>query len=91
MDTFNKQPAEILDYDIEAGDWLTSDDFIVTATSTSDTGITVQSTTVQPDQRSVKVWIAGGTSGTTYKIQVTMTTDAGRVKETEFRIRVKEI
>jgi hypothetical protein len=41
--------------------------------------------------RSVKLWITGGTSGSTYKVEVTMTTDDGRVKQAELRFRIKEL
>jgi len=88
--TYIKQPADVLDYDIDADGWLPTDDLIISAVTTSTTGITVNSTTIINDGRTVKVWLQGGANGVTYKVEVTMTTDDGRVKQVEFRIKVKE-
>jgi hypothetical protein len=37
-----------------------------------------------------KVWVGGGTSGQTYKVTVTITTDLGRKEEVDFKIKVKD-
>lgn len=92
MDKFNKQPSEVLDFDIEADDWLNTNDTIITATSVVvPTGLTLQSTTIFNTGRSVKVWVAAGANGVTYKITTTMTTTDGRVKEHDWQLKVKEI
>jgi hypothetical protein len=90
---FTKQPSEVLDYDIDAGDWLPEDDFIVSASTTGAAGITIDSTSILAgtDGRVVKVWLSGGTSGVTYKLETTVTTDDGRVKQSEWTVQVKEI
>lgn len=41
--------------------------------------------------RIVKVWLGGGTDGTTYKVKVVITTDLLRVEEVDFKVKVKEI
>jgi hypothetical protein len=92
MDVFYKQPAEVLDYDVTTENWLSEGDFIITATSAvSPAGLTIQSTTVINNGTAVKVWTSGGTSGVRYTIELTMTTDDGRVKNHVFQLAVKEI
>lgn len=90
MDTFTKQPVEVLDFDIDGTDWLSEGDTILTATSTATAGIDILSAAVTNNGGTVKVWVSGGTTGTTYKIETTMTTEDGRVKQHEFRVKVKE-
>ena len=90
--SFTKQPVEVLDYDIDTSDWITSGDLVITAASVSTpTGLTVVSTSIFDDGLKVKVWVSGGTSGTTYKIETTMTTSDGRTKQSEWRVKVKEV
>jgi high-affinity K+ transport system ATPase subunit B len=89
---FTKQSVDVCDYDIETDDWLTDGDFVLTATSTvSPSGLTLQSTTVIEAGKVVKVWVSGGTNGVSYKIDVTMTTDDGRVKQSEFFVKIKDV
>jgi len=38
-----------------------------------------------------KVWLSGGTTGTTYKITATLTTTGGRIKQHEILVKVKEV
>lgn len=89
MDTFTKQPVEVLDFDIDCADWISEGDSVVSAASVADTGITIDSTSITSNGEVVKVWVSGGTTGTTYKIETTMTTEDGRVKQHEFRVKVK--
>jgi hypothetical protein len=90
MNLFQKQPADQLDYDLEFSDWLTSGDTINGATAVSDvpTELIIQSVSVSG--QIVKVWISGGVTGSTYKVTATVTTAQGRIKELDFKIRVKE-
>ena len=37
-----------------------------------------------------KQWVSGGTVGVTYKVTVTCTTNAGRVKQVEFTVKIKD-
>ncbi|HJV52790.1 MAG TPA: hypothetical protein VJ652_15085 [Noviherbaspirillum sp.] len=92
LGTVQKQPADQLDYDIDFERWLTDSDTITTATaavSGADDFLTLQS--VQVASPKVKVWLAGGSDGVTYTITVTTSTAGGRIKEEEFKLRVKEI
>ena len=92
--SYRQQPAERCDYDIwfandpdGASDWLTSGDYLDSAVVTVPEGLTVEKM-VFPDR--VKLWVSGGTSGTSYKVTVTAHTVDGRVKQVELRFRIKD-
>ena len=90
LGTFSKQPVEVLDYDIDCSEWLVSDDELTSATAVVEpVGVTADSVLVSSPR--VKVWLSGGTNGATYKVTVTITTDDGRVKQVEFRVRVRDV
>lgn len=86
---FNKQPADIQDYDIDFNEWLTGfSDTGASHTVTVDTGITKVSSTLIAGV--VKVWLSGGVDGNNYKVTATLTTTGGRIKQAEITIKVKE-
>ena len=89
--TFPKQPIEVIDYDLDYSDWLTPGDNVQSAQVTvSPTGeLTVDNVFIN-DPR-VKLWLSAGTHGTVYKLTVTMTTADGRVRQDEFKIRVRDM
>ncbi len=90
LGNFNKQPAEVVDYDIDYSEWLTAGDNVQSAAVVvSPAGLTVESVFVN-DPR-VKLWLSGGTDGQRYKLTVTTTTADGRVKQDEFSVRVKDV
>lgn len=41
--------------------------------------------------RRAKVWLKGGVSGLTYKVTIGATTHQGRIVETDFLVRIKEL
>lgn len=89
LNTFVKQPADYLDYDVEYEDFLSDGDSVASGTATvSAAGLTVDPPLVVGT--TLKLWVAGGTVGTTYKVDVTMTTAQGRIKQDELRFRIKE-
>ena len=93
LEKFTKQPGETQDYDISFVDYLAALSDTQKSASplavTADTGITLLSSTCVAGV--AKVWLSGGTDGTTYKITATLTTTGGRIKEAEIAIKVKEI
>lgn len=92
LGTFQKQPNERLDFDVDFGaEWITAGDYIVSATTTAATGITAEAPLIDVTKKIVKQWITGGTSGNKYKIQITATTNDGRIKEAEFYVKVREV
>ena len=85
----DKQPVEILDYDVDFSRWLEVDTIQSATVQISPAGsLAVQATDV--DLTYVKVWLSGGTSGVNYKVEVTIDTNVGRRAQVEFRVRVKE-
>lgn len=87
---FEKQPAEILDYDVDYTEWFegrqdTPASHVVIVPS----GITKVSDALTG--MTVKVVLGGGLAGEKYKITVRLTTAAGLVKEADFELRVKEV
>lgn len=84
-----KQPSEKEDYDIDYREWLTEGDNVLDANvSVSPSGLTVESVYIL-DPR-VKIWLSGGDSGVTYKVTVVVNTADGRIKEVEFKVKVKD-
>lgn len=92
--TFTKQPHEVLAYDVTFVDWLAGvNDTGLSAVAVATTGVTQPSVAVL-SSGVVRVWIAGGTDGQSYKVTVTLTTSnspTARVKEADFTIKVKEL
>lgn len=102
-DTFIKQPSEILDYMIEADNFFETnpeDDIQGVTVTTTGTGIPPELELGPgglPDfqllgspPQDYKIWLGGGVDGITYKVTTVMTTQDGRVKEHEFKIKVKD-
>ena len=101
--TVKKQPAEVIDFDIDYSEYFdgVGGDTISTVTaavaSGNDGGAddlvlgpgTLPETALVNTTRA-KVWIGDGANGTTYKVTVTMTATAGRVREHDVRVIVRE-
>lgn len=91
LGSFNKQSAEVLDYDIDYSDWIdTTGDHVQSAAVTATPSDLVIDSVFVNDPR-LKIWLAGGTSGTQYLIEVLMTSADGRIKRDEFKLKVKDI
>lgn len=90
MKIFQKQPADTLDYDIDFSSWLTDEDTIVAAAAVSSVPAELTIDSVLSSSQAVKVWVSGGLTGSTYKVTATSTSALGRVKEIDFKIRVKD-
>jgi len=85
-----KQPKEVLDFDVEYADWIPSGDTLSSAVITvDDAGLTIDSHSISGTI--VKVWLSGGVHGVKYKVTVLTTTTDGRIEESEFFLKVKEI
>ena len=92
--SFRKQPVERIDYDIDFSEYLAGDTILAspapTVAITPAGSLNQDVVAVMTGSKKVKVWLTGGTSGQTYKVEVTVNTTAGRVKQVEFRVRVKD-
>lgn len=93
MQTLQKQSADRLDYDVDYSNFIPEDDTITTVTAVVEaidplTDLVVDSASVASPI--VKVWLSSGLNGSTYKITVTASTNGGRIKEQDFKIRVRD-
>lgn len=89
LGVFTKQPIDVQDYDVDYSQYLDGiSDTILNAIVEADTGLTIDAHQIV-DKR-VKVWVAGGVSGTSYKVTVTVNTVGGRTKQAEIKVKVKE-
>ena len=90
-----KQPDEVLDWDVDFGDWMRPGDTIDTVTTSVRVLSGPDTTPLIVDQTQntttlSKVWLSGGASGAKYRVELEVRTIVGRVKEAEFDIAVKE-
>lgn len=94
--TITQQPNDRIDYDVDFSEWFPVGDIVNDAMVTvSPVGLSVNSSVTHPR---VKVWVTGGTTGSTYKItvlgkaSVTLTEpgNANRYKEVELKVKIKD-
>lgn len=90
LGVLTKQPADFLDYDVNFEDWLTEDDTVASSGAVVEPAGELTVSDILISNPIVKLWLAGGVDGKSYKVTVTTTTAFGRVKQAEFRIRVKD-
>lgn len=88
VDSFEKQPDDKLDYGIDLDDWLPASDKAISVSVNADSGITISSTNVL--DRKVKIWIEGGEDRNNYLVSAEITTNEGRIKEVDFKIKVRQ-
>lgn len=90
LGTAQQQPSERLLYTIDYAEALTDEDRPLEATATvAPVGLTVASP-FTADSR-VRFWVSGGTSGVSYKVELTVTTVDGRIFQDEITLRIKEL
>lgn len=87
MKVFIKQPKDLLDYDIDMSNWLSSDDRIQEVEIEAPEGIEVVSYGYTDTH--VKLWIRGGTAGESYKLSPVIFTNT-REKEVDIVIVVED-
>ena len=89
---FEKQPADVQDFDIDFSEWLIGMDDIAPGPDglsvEAEVGIAILASVLHNGV--AKVWTSGGVDGTTYKITATVTTEGNRVKQAEIKVKVKE-
>ena len=102
---FEKQPLDVLDYDIELKNWFKESpgDDIQSVTLSIASGNTGEDADLvlgpgthpeysligSPSER-FKVWVGGGVSGVRYKVDLKVVTQANREKELELFITVRD-
>jgi|AntRauTorcE11897_2_1112592.scaffolds.fasta_scaffold00655_3 endonuclease IV len=87
LKVYNKQPRDSLDYDIDFSEWLSDDDSIQSIEVIVEDGIELVADVIEGQM--VKLWIRGGTDGTTYKFTVLAST-INRIKEVDFLMVVTD-
>lgn len=95
MDSFPKQPAERLDYDVDLSEWLGGDrlisaDVSVVSRYGDEAAPTLVLDELELSRKRVKLWLVGGTDQIDYKLTATVVTWRGRRKEHEIAIKVRE-
>lgn len=97
MKNFIKSADETLDFRVDFAaltngrgdsDWLQSGETISSAVVTVASGLTKDSDSLTDSDTSVTVWLSGGTSGNTYRVDVAATTNALRIAERSFQVKV---
>lgn len=93
--TYEKQPAEVKDYDIDYTQWLSPaedvlDGVTAVVSSTAETSPTLVVDLVQHTVYVAKIWLSGGTPGVRYKVTVQAQTVGGRLDESELIFNVKD-
>ena len=96
MEVFKKQPADSYDYDFTYNEWLMGQDYVDNVSiqtfpsdATDVDGLQVNVYNLQGGE--LKLWISGGKNGVTYKVTLTATTKEHRIKQNEFKLKVKDI
>jgi hypothetical protein len=82
-----KDPAAVLDYQIDWSSWL-GVDTITSSSWTASTGLTVDSDS--NTTTTATVWVSGGTAGTTYQLTNRITTAGGRTDERTISISCQD-
>lgn len=104
MQVFTKRPRDVLDYDVDMDDWFESipgDDIesvvldIVCIAEDIPTlvagGLPHNEVVLMgANPTSFKVWLSGGTEFLDYTVNCIVTTEQDRVKEIEFKIKVRD-
>ena len=81
-----KDSDAVLDYEWTFTDWLSASETITSFSIIASPGITVDSSTNQPDK--VIAWLSGGTPGQPYEVTCRITTNQGRTDDRTMTIRV---
>lgn len=104
MTTFNKQPRDVLDYDIDMSEWFESiagDNIqsveILIASDTEPTPSLVAGPLPHPAYTLIganpvrfKMWLGGGENYMDYTVTCVVLTEQDRIKEIEFKIKVRD-
>jgi hypothetical protein len=93
LGVINKQPSEVLDFDISYAPVLQGrNDTLSSATGFSTPpGITIVSATVNASSHVTQTKISGGTDGLTYKVTIQTSTTGGLLYEDEVTVIVEEV
>jgi hypothetical protein len=86
-----KDPDAVLDYKFDWDtNYLEDGETISSHTITAETGITVDSSSITDANRTVTVWLSGGTAGNVYTVSCEIVTSLSRTDERSMFIHVEE-
>mgnify|MGYP003563657631 CR=1 FL=1 len=89
--THVKDPNEVLDYKFDWDtNYLETGETISSATVTVESGITKDSDSITDSDRTVTVWLSGGTADNEYTVTCQIVTSLSRTAERSMFIRVLE-
>ena len=87
----DQHPGDNLDHAVAFADWLDGDELasqVVTASAGITLGTGGKAPSIVGDD--VVFWLTGGTSGTTYTVEVTVTTTGGRTRVVDCAIAISD-
>lgn len=87
MPAFRKDPDARLDYTVDWADWLDTD-YIVSAATSVESGLTLYTQAFTSTVHTI--WLTGGTVGEEYNVTSRIITNAGRIDDRTFVIKVSE-
>lgn len=89
LGTQTKQPKDRLDYDLDFSSWMVGDDSVVSVDISID-----KRGLISPAQfwttNVVKIWLDAGIDGETYIVTVGIETADGRIKQSDFKVKIKK-
>lgn len=83
-----QHPDDVLDHVVGFATWLDGDTLTGTPTVTAGAGLTTDTPAPAIDGDDVVLWVSGGTSGTTYDVEVKVSTTGGRTKVVDCQIAI---
>ena len=86
-----KDPSAVMDYYIDYSTFLDSGDTITTQTTTVDSGITLDSSSIVTGNTKIKHVISGGVVGTAYTVKVEANSNDGLTFVHRYRIKCENI
>ena len=86
-----KDPSAVNDYTIDYTNFLATGETISSQTTTADTGITIDSSSILSGNKKVNLIASSGTAGTTYDVKIATVTSNSMTHIHRFRIKVEDI
>lgn len=88
-----KQPAERQNYYVRYGEYLQEGEVLMSVTGTIDVAgeLYMVGPIILPNKQDVEFWLEDGVAGSTYKVEITVITSFGNIKQDEFKVKVKEV
>ena len=104
MSVFSKQPNDVLDYDVDLTEWFSdipgddieSVEITITSAMESEPALVVgpaphpEHVLMGASPTRFKIWLGGGTHYIDYIVTCVIRTEQDRVKEVEFKIKVRD-